>query len=78
MSEDAIPRPGAVRTVLCVYCRGPIAAEAFAYWPTAPRLLSAVCPSCERQVTLPVATWRRQTILYVDVAAAATLAERHG
>jgi hypothetical protein len=67
MSEDvreqnASPPDGAVRTVLCVYCRQPIASDAFAYWSTAQRLLSAVCPGCARRVTLPAATWRRLSI----------------
>jgi hypothetical protein len=53
------PAPVAVQTVPCVYCREPIAAATFAYWSVAHRLLSADCPSCQRRVTLAVATWRR-------------------
>jgi hypothetical protein len=51
--------PVVVRTVPCVYCREPIAADAFTYWSTARRLLSAACPTCQRQVTIAVATWQR-------------------
>lgn len=47
------------RSIPCVYCRGPIAAESFSYWSAARRLLSATCPSCDRRVTLAAATWRR-------------------
>ena len=50
---------GAVRTVPCVYCREPIAADTFAYWSSARRLLSAACPACQRRVTLTAVTWRR-------------------
>jgi hypothetical protein len=69
---------GAVGAILCVYCREPIAADAFAYWSSARRLLSAVCPACERRVTLPAATWRRLSIL-LDAGATApeTFAKRH-
>jgi hypothetical protein len=61
---ELLPEPltaaaGATRTVPCVYCWEPIAAEAFAYWSSARRLLSAGCPACLRRVTLPAATWRR-------------------
>jgi hypothetical protein len=49
----------AAGTVPCVYCKEPIPADAFAYWTSARRLLSAGCPACLRRVTLPTATWRR-------------------
>jgi hypothetical protein len=64
MTEDLREQAGAtavgvVETLPCVYCREPIAADTFVYWSSARRLLSAACPACERQVTLPTATWRR-------------------
>ena len=51
--------PVVVRTMPCMYCREPIAADAFTYWSTARRLLSAVCPTCRRRVTLSAVTWQR-------------------
>jgi hypothetical protein len=50
---------GTVRTVPCIYCREPIAAETFLHWPSERRLLSASCTSCQRRVTLPDVTFRR-------------------
>jgi len=66
MSEDlreqvGVIVAGVVGTIPCVYCREPIAAGTFVYWSSARRLLSAACPACERQVTLPAATWRRRS-----------------
>jgi hypothetical protein len=46
-------------SVPCLYCRAAIMAQSFTYWSAAKRLLSAVCPTCERRVTLAAATWRR-------------------
>jgi len=69
MSEDVREEgtgyavPGAGRTVPCVSRRGAIAADSFVYWSSARRLVSAACPACERQFTLPVATWRRLSIV---------------
>jgi hypothetical protein len=84
MSEDLREQVGAivagvVGTIPCVYCREPIAAGTFVYWSPARRLLSAACPACERQVTLPAATWQRLSARRPDVAATAsgTFAERH-
>jgi len=82
MSEDLREQTGAtaagvVGTIPCVYCREPIAADTFVYWSLARRLLSAGCPACKRQVTLPAATWRRLISgSNVAATAAGTLAER--
>ncbi len=57
LGGDAAATP--VGMVPCVYCREPIAADTFAYWSSARRLLSAACPTCERRVTLTAVTWRR-------------------
>jgi hypothetical protein len=46
-------------SVPCLYCRAAIMAQSFTYWSAAKRLLSAVCPTCERCVTLAASTWRR-------------------
>ena len=54
-----VPAPHGQVTLPCVYCRRPIAADAFSYWSTAKRLLSAFCPACQRRVTLAARTWRR-------------------
>lgn len=43
----------------CIYCNRGIPAEAFSYWTTARRMLSANCPSCSRRVTLTATTLRR-------------------
>ena len=83
MSEDLREQTdataaGVVGTIPCVYCREPIAADTFVYWSPARRLLSAACPACERQVTLPAATWRRlSSASGVAATASATFAERH-
>jgi hypothetical protein len=53
------PDPGTAGTVPCVYCREPIAADAFTYRSGVGRLLSAACPTCQRRVTLSDATWQR-------------------
>lgn len=50
---------GSGSSVPCIYCRGPIPASAFAFWSNAKRLLSAICPECDRRVTLATSTWRR-------------------
>jgi len=80
MSEDLREQTcasavGVVATIPCVYCQEPIAADTFVYWSSARRLLSADCPACARQVTLPAATWRRLSGSAVD--ATAIFAERH-
>jgi len=76
MSEDLREQTGAsaagvVGVIPCVYCGEPIAADTFVYWSPAQRLLSARCPACERQVTLPAATWRRRSGGLAVVATAA-------
>lgn len=82
MSEDlreqtGVSAAGAVGTIPCVYCGELIAADTFVYWSPAQRLLSAPCPACERQVTLPAATWRRRGGgLAVVATAARTRTER--
>jgi hypothetical protein len=43
----------------CLYCRGEIQAQSFLYWSSAKRLLSAICPTCRRRVTLAASSWRR-------------------
>ena len=44
--------PGAIRPVLCIYCR----TDRFVYWPSACRLPSPDCPGCQRRIAKPVAT----------------------
>lgn len=82
MSEDLREQTDAgaacvVGTIPCVYCQEPIAADTFVYWSSARRLLSADCPACARQVTLPAATWRRLSGSDVDATAPTIFAERH-
>jgi len=83
MSEDLREQTdataaGVVGTIPCVYCREPIAADTFVYWSPARRLLSAACPACERQVTLPAATWRRMSSgSDLTATASGTFAGRH-
>jgi hypothetical protein len=45
--------------VPCPYCHEQIAADRFAFWSPARRLVSADCAACERRVTLTTKTWRR-------------------
>jgi hypothetical protein len=70
MSEPALPpTPDAeltdtdevVAEVPCVYCRTAIAAETFEFMSPRRQLVSAVCRSCERTVTMRAAAWRRET-----------------
>jgi hypothetical protein len=58
-AESSGQHDAAAASVPCLYCRAPIIAQSFTYWSVAKRLLSAVCPSCDRRVTLAAATWRR-------------------
>ena len=44
--------PGAIRPVLCIYCR----TDKFVYWPPACRWPSADCPGCQRRIAEPAAT----------------------
>ena len=41
-------RPGAIRSVLCIYCR----TDKFVYWPPASRSPSPDCPGCQRRINL--------------------------
>jgi hypothetical protein len=50
------PRGGPVP---CMYCHEQIAADRFAFWSPAGRLVSADCAACERRVTLTTKTWCR-------------------
>lgn len=82
MSEDpseqaGVGAAGIAGAIPCVYCGEPIAADTFVYWSPAQRLLSAPCPACERQVTLPAATWRRRSGGLAVVATAAGILTEH-
>jgi hypothetical protein len=44
--------------IACLHCWEPIPAESFSYWSPANRVLSVMCPGCDRQVVLTAATWR--------------------
>ena len=65
--EEPTPIDGLLRgvtapgrdSVPCVYCRGPIQSASFVYWSAAKRLVSAVCPTCGRGITVATVTWRR-------------------
>jgi hypothetical protein len=48
-------RPGAIRSVLCIYCR----TDKFVYWPPASRPPSPDCPGCQQRIALPAATLTR-------------------
>ena len=54
-----LPGPAGTATLPCTYCRQPIEAASFGYLSAGRRLLSASCPSCEREVRVLLLTWRR-------------------
>jgi hypothetical protein len=58
---ELIDTTGVVVEVPCVYCRAPITAETFEFMSSSRQLVSAVCRSCERTVTMRAAAWRRET-----------------
>jgi hypothetical protein len=53
------PETDGISFVQCTFCRKPVPASSFSYRSTAKRLLSARCPSCNRQMTLTALAWRQ-------------------
>ena len=55
MSADVAARnPSTHGTLGCPYCTATLPAALFVPWPGHPRLYSAECTSCHREVTVPV------------------------
>ncbi len=50
------------RTVRCINCSAPIAADAFSYTSVAKKRVLASCAACGKQMTLPTATWLRWSV----------------
>jgi hypothetical protein len=58
-TAEVTPGPLTGGSVPCMYCHEQIAADRFAFWSPARRLVSADCERCERRVTLTTKTWLR-------------------